>query len=516
MIPFRAPAKVTFAREALGKLPSMSPSLAVVLDRDSFHASASSPAWLHPYLTNKSISDDLQKGKLVWIYPSASQQIVQRLLLVPAKEKSAGDRASRARALRKAGEAAVRELNSRSISDASMSFSGSFSADEVGKCVNSALIANFKSVKRQLGKSPSEDSDPRSSLNDITLCLREELYNSRIPEINYWAELARGAILARNLVNQPPTLATPAWIHEQAGIIVSNNVEKRMEMSAVVGSELEEKGYGCLYAVGKGAVVPPRLVSLCYKGKKETPGKFTIGFVGKGVTFDTGGLNLKGSGNIEDMHLDKSGACTVLAAMHCIAELGLPINVVGCLALAENAIGRNSYKPSDVLTSLNGKTVEITNTDAEGRLCLADALEHVQRYYKPDILIDVATLTGACMVALGEKTAGLFSNNDGLARSLLELSDQVGEPFWRLPILEEHVRAMKGRVADLKNSGNRWGGACTAAAFLQEFINKDVKWAHLDVAGPAMEESPKSKMSNGTGFSTQLLVHFAKSQAEAK
>ncbi len=481
----------------------MSPTLAVILAHEDGHT----VPWLQPYLANKSIAEDLKKGKLVWVYPNGSAEDVQRLLLVPAREKRVGDNLSRVNALRKAGRNAITALNSRGVREAALAFSGPFSAVEIGKCTNAALLANFKATKQ------TATEDAASSLEGIAVCLNEELYNSGISDIGYWIELANSTILARNLLNQSPSLATPAWIHEQAGVIVGER-DRRLELRAIVGKELEEKGYGCIYAVGKGAAVSPRLVSLCYKGSK-TAG-ISLGFVGKGLTFDTGGLNLKGSGNIEDMHLDKSGACAVLAAMSCISALRLPINVVGCLALAENAIGRNSYKPSDVLTAHNGKTVEVTDTDAEGRLCLADALCHVQSYYKPDILVDVATLTGACRVALGDKTAGLFSNNEELAKRVLGLGQEVGEPFWRLPILEEHVEAMKGRVADLKNYGNRYGGACTAAAFLQEFINKDSKWAHLDILGPAIQSSSKSKMSNGTGFGTQVLVHLAKSLCGGK
>eukprot|EP00826_Nyctotherus_ovalis_P039147 TRINITY_DN3738_c0_g3_i4.p1 TRINITY_DN3738_c0_g3~~TRINITY_DN3738_c0_g3_i4.p1 ORF type:complete len:215 (-),score=31.89 TRINITY_DN3738_c0_g3_i4:107-751(-) len=211
------------------------------------------------------------------------------------------------------------------------------------------------------------------------------------------------------------------------------------------------------------------------------------------------------------MNLDKSGACSVLAAIHCINELKQPINVVGCLALAENIIGKECYKPSDVLTSYNGKTVEVVNTDAEGRLCLIDAITHVQRHYKPKIVVDIATLTGACGVALGLDTAGLFTNDEKLAETLLKCSSHVNERLWRLPILPEHVKAVKGSVADLRNSGTRYGGACSAAAFLKEFVEGETKWAHLDIAGPGMKSYSGSKLALGTGFGTQLMVDLAKS-----
>lgn len=232
--------------------------------------------------------------------------------------------------------------------------------------------------------------------------------------------------------------------------------------------------------------------------------------VGKGVTFDTGGLNLKPTGFMEDMYGDKGGACAVIGALHGCLELRPKKNILFAVGLAENAIDARSYKPGDIITSMKGLTVEIGNTDAEGRLVLADCFTYVQQEFKPKTMINLATLTGACLVALGHDTAGLFSNSDQLSEELLKSSEATFEPLWRLPINEEHHEAMKGKFSDLNNMGStRYGGASQAAAFLERFVDKSTNWAHLDIAGPAIRKSAKPPMcADGTGFGTQLLLHY--------
>ena len=255
------------------------------------------------------------------------------------------------------------------------------------------------------------------------------------------------------------------------------------------------------HAVGRAAASEPRCIVVHYEGNPDT--QDCIALVGKGLTFDTGGLNLKPTKYIEDMYGDKNGACAVLGALHGVLESKPKINVVFALGVAENATGSKSYKPNDIIKSMKGLTVEIGNTDAEGRLVLADTFTYVQQEYKPKELIDLATLTGACMVALGTETAGLFSNSDELANKLIESGNNTFESLWRLPIALEHHEAMKSPYADLTNNEKkRYGGASCAAAFLEKFIDKDTKWAHLDIAGPASEASknpPSIAMGNGFG-----------------
>jgi leucyl aminopeptidase len=237
------------------------------------------------------------------------------------------------------------------------------------------------------------------------------------------------------------------------------------------------------YNVGKSASSEPRCVTVLYKGNPASD-EVEMAFVGKGLTFDTGGLNLKPTGAIEDMYYDKAGACAVMGALKGAMELGIKKNVVFAMGFAENSIDSNSYKPLDIIKSMKGITVEIGNTDAEGRLVLADTFTFVQREYKPKKLVDLATLTGAIMVALGQETAGLFSNDDDFAQEIKESGKEVFEAMWHMPITNEAKEAIKGSTADISNSGkSRWGGSSKAAAFLERFIEKGVKWVHLDIAG---------------------------------
>jgi len=488
LIPFRNPAKITFNKLIENRAPSGLQTLAVVLNKDTIEGKTTPLNWLKPYLRGE-IMNDLKKGKSLWIYPE--HEDIKRMLLVPAIKK---DEPNTNTIIRSTAKDTIQQLKSRKIKNSSIAFD-TFSAEEVGKYLNTVLIENTEHVKKE-----------NKEIKKFDLLVKEDLYDKK-EDIDYWMKLAEGVILSRNLVNQSPSLATPAWMQEQAESLFK--IIQQVKVSSIVGEELAEKNYGCIYAVGKGATSPPRLVTLQYNGNSGNE-EVSLALVGKGVTFDSGGFNLKPTGSIEDMTLDKSGACNVLAAIHCINELKLPINVIGCLALAENMIGKESYKPGDVLTSYSGKTVEITNTDAEGRLCLCDALTHMQKHYKPKIIIDMATLTGACVTALGSDTAGLFTNDDNLAEKLLKCSSCVDERMWRLPIFPEHTKSMKGVVADLKNSGGRYAGASTAAAFLKEFIEPNTKWAHMDIAGPATKSNQNSKVSLGTGFGTQTIINFTK------
>jgi leucyl aminopeptidase len=245
-----------------------------------------------------------------------------------------------------------------------------------------------------------------------------------------------------------------------------------------------------------------------YQGDPESDQ--TLALVGKGITFDTGGLNLKGTGYMEDMYNDKNGACAVIGALHGVLATKPKINIVFSMCFAENSIDSACYKPNDIITSRKGLTIEIGNTDAEGRLVLADGMTYVQDHFKPHTLIDLATLTGAVRIALGMETAGLFSNDDELAGHLLASSKATFEPLWRLPITDEHRELMMTPYADMNNKGKTiYGGSSQAAAFLEKFIEKDVKWAHLDIAGPAMTKSAKGPVSaDGNGFGTHILLDF--------
>ncbi len=280
--------------------------------------------------------------------------------------------------------------------------------------------------------------------------------------------------------------------------------------------QLEAEKMGAILAVGAGSQNKPRLIILKYTPVKR-PGRRlpTVALVGKGVTFDSGGISIKPAQDMDQMKLDKSGGIAVLAAMKAAAELELPLNLWGLVPSAENLPSGSSFRPGDIVTTYSGKTVEILNTDAEGRMLLCDALAFAARQ-KSDIIIDVATLTGACVVALGSFKAGLMSNDDELVKELEKAAEESGESLWHMPSSDEYADEMKSKIADLKNIGSRWGGACTAAAFLRQFVG-EAKWAHLDIAGMDVLTTPAAHAAVGaTGFGVRLLITYLMNLVEKK
>ncbi|CCW65342.1 unnamed protein product [Phytomonas sp. EM1] len=317
---------------------------------------------------------------------------------------------------------------------------------------------------------------------------------------------------ARNLGNLRQDEGVPDFYVEWARkFVLPEGVKLRKVLR---GAQVREAGMNLLYSVGKGSIHEPYVMVLEYVGNKRVP--HSTALVGKGVTFDCGGLNLKPFGSMEGMHVDMMGAAVVLATLKAAAKLQLPINLVGAVGLVENAIGPSSYAPSSILTSLAGPTVEVLNTDAEGRLVLADILTFVQRHAglarTPHTLIDLATLTGAIVVSLGNRRAGLFSNSSRLSEKLMLTGATCGEELWPMPIGDEHVDLIKGGIADLVNVSPRksGGGACTAAAFLSHFVEPGKEWAHLDIAGVSdTGDKPKGFAPAGaTGYGVELLIDF--------
>ena len=321
---------------------------------------------------------------------------------------------------------------------------------------------------------------------------------------NFAGALARGVSLTRELVNMPPCDLYPETFAKRA-----EEVAKKVNIECLVMDEkrIVEEKMGSLMGVAQGSDKPPRVVVLKYTGK---PGGKTLGLVGKGVTFDSGGLSLKPSDGMLDMKCDMAGAGTVLGAVQAIAELKLPVNVVAVLALVENMPSGKALKLGDVLHARNGKTIEIHNTDAEGRLILADALAYAVDQ-KVDNLVDLATLTGAYMVALGMEVNGLMTNDDTWRHKVEAAAKQAGELVWALPMFPLYNELISSHVADIKNTGgSRWGGAITAAKLLEEFVG-DVPWVHLDIAGPAWKDSPSaSSEAGGTGTMVKTLVELAR------
>jgi len=315
-------------------------------------------------------------------------------------------------------------------------------------------------------------------------------------------KFSSGCNFARDLVNQPPNLLTPVKLAEEAKAMAK---AEGMKCRILTVPQMEKLNMGGILGVGQGSVNPPRLIALEYKGAKKRKSP-TIAIVGKGVTFDTGGISLKPGAGMDQMKSDMGGAAAVLGAAQIVARLGLDVNLLTVVPAAENMPDGNAVRPADVITMANGKTVEILNTDAEGRLILGDALWYAGRG-KPDYIIDAATLTGACVVALGNHFAGLMSNSGELIDSLKQAGGETFERVWHLPLIDEHKDAMKGTWSDLKNLGPREGGAMTAAGFLSHFVDDETQWAHIDIAGPSYSEKASATSPvGGTGFGARLIA----------
>lgn len=316
--------------------------------------------------------------------------------------------------------------------------------------------------------------------------------------------IAEGVYLARDLVNGNADDVTPQYIGHCAKELASKL--PHVKTTVFDKKRLQKEKMGLLLAVSRGSSHDPALIIVEYKGNPKSKDHTVI--VGKGVTFDTGGLNLKPTGSMEAMKCDMGGAATVLGTIVAIATNQMKVNVTAVIPTAENAIGKNSYKPGDVYTSYTGKTVEIGNTDAEGRLILADALAYAAKHLKPTRIIDFATLTGAMEITLGAETTGIMSNHDALANSLMHAGDDTYERLCRLPLYEEYKEQLKSDIADIKNIGGRQAGSITAALFLQEFVG-ETPWVHCDIAGTAyLSEARRYNPKHGTGVGVRLMISF--------
>ena len=323
------------------------------------------------------------------------------------------------------------------------------------------------------------------------------------------AVIADGVNLARRLVNTPPDDMYPQTFSEAAAAIAGRT---GMEIEIWDESQLVRERCNAILAVGRGSSRAPRLIKLTYRGPGKATGAPDLALVGKGVTFDSGGLSLKPSDGMLTMKCDMAGAATVLAATATIAALRLPVNIVTVCGLAENMTGPSAYKLGDVITARSGTTIEVHNTDAEGRIVLADVLD-VVREIGPKRIVDAATLTGACMVALGHDVAGLFSNDQSWCDMVAGAARAVGEPVWQLPMYDDYDEQITSEVADIKNVGDgRWGGAITAAKFLERFVG-GIPWTHIDIAGPAFAEKPRPWIDGGgTGSLVRTLVELVRGQ----
>ena len=373
----------------------------------------------------------------------------------------------------------------------------SLTSNQPGRLERLGLGLVWASYKYTTTKSTNKDDESAKVLDSFDLLgSMEDQANLQIG-----ITLGRGTNLTRELGNLPANICTPRYLADQGTLLADRF--KKLSCEVLDETEMEKIGMHCLLSVSKGSDEPARFIILNYQGASNPSAKPKI-LVGKGVTFDTGGISIKPSAGMDEIKYDMCGAATVMGCIQTICEIDLEANVIGIIAAVENMPSGASTKPGDVVQTLAGHTVEILNTDAEGRLVLCDALTYVERF-DPEAVIDIATLTGACLIALGRHNTGLLSTDDSLANELLTLGQETGDPCWRLPIEAPYQKLLDSNFADIANIGGRDAGTITAACFLSRFTEK-YRWAHLDIAGTAWFSSGKAK--GASGRPVQLLVSW--------
>ena len=354
-------------------------------------------------------------------------------------------------------------------------------------------------------KHKSEEFRKKEKLiEEVIILTTPPKLNAVVSGISRGEMVSQAVTFARDLVNEPPSCTTPTHLADVSKKLVKGHANMSCEVFGP--GEMKKLGMDAILGIARGSDEEPRFIKLVYKGG----GGKTVCLVGKGITFDTGGLSLKDSKNMETMKLDMAGAAAILGVFSVLPILKPNINVVGLIAATENMPGPKAVKPGDVVRAMNGKTIEILNTDAEGRVVLADALSYAGLKVKPQVIMDMATLTGACMVALGEEIAGMFTDNETLASDLKNAAIDSGENIWALPLAKEYKELLKSDVADVKNiSGTKYGGAINGALFLQEFAPVGIPWVHLDIAGPAWaEKDAPLTPKGGTGFGVRMILQW--------
>lgn len=376
--------------------------------------------------------------------------------------------------------------------------------DEAWRIEQAVRVANETQYRFERMKSKRQD-EPSSRLRKLILAVsRRGMLAQGEAAVARGVAIAAGMTLAKDLGNLPGNVCTPSYLAEQACELAR---EHGLDVQVMERADMEKLGMGALLSVAKGSDEPPKFIILQYKGGGKTDKPVVL--VGKGITFDSGGISIKPSADMDEMKYDMSGAAAVLGALKATAMLKLPLNVVGLIPACENLPSGRANKPGDIVTSMSGQTIEILNTDAEGRLILCDALTYAERF-EPAAVVDIATLTGACVTALGHVATGLLANDDGLARELLHAGDAAYDRCWQLPLWEDYQEQLKSNFADMANIGGRPAGTITAACFLSRFAKK-YAWAHLDIAGTAWRSG---KEKGSTGRPVPLLVHFLAARAK--
>jgi len=483
---------------------------------------ASEPARMVDQAMGRAVSRVLDRGdfrgkpdETLVLYPAPGALAAERVVLLGAGRRDRLD-AERIRCIAGTAVRQAQRLGTRGLAilvdplASSDSGEGAPDAARVGQSLaEGGTLAAW--AFREL-KSPDPEETARSEVGSLTLMIAGDALDPGAVQAGaeFGRVAARAENLARDLATRPGNVATPTYL---ASVAESLAAEHGLNVTILDRAAMEEQGFGALLAVARGTDEEPRFIVLEYRG--GNPDDRPLVLVGKGVTFDSGGISIKPAQNMEDMKYDMSGAAAVLGAVSAVATLGLPVNLVGLIAATENLPSGRALKPGDVIRTLAGKTVEVINTDAEGRLILADALAYAGRF-SPQAIVDAATLTGACVIALGHTAIGLMSDDDALASAVLEAGDRAGQRCWRLPLWEEYRRQLDSNIADIKNTGGRPAGTITAARFLKEFVPEGVPWAHLDIAGTAYrDEVPPYLAKGATGVPTRLFIEWVRARAGA-
>ena len=459
-------------RSTLGSLGASQDTVTKALDRQRFEGDASSAV--------EQFIDD--------------NGTVRRLLLV-----GTGAGASAHEAAEKLGGTAVAKLLTSGEAKAVIDLSGlGFDADSSARV---GLAAALRAWRYDRYRTKLKDKQ-KPTLDEVVIVGGEGDAGKRYAE--RWAPVYEGVSLTRELVTEPANIIYPETFVERVRASLEGT---GIEIDVLDRAAMEKLGMGALLGVAQGSAREARLLVLRWNGGGQ--GGQPVAFVGKGVTFDTGGISIKPAQGMEAMKWDMGGAGAVAGAMKAIALRKAKANIVGICGLVENMPSGTAQRPGDVVTTMSGQTVEVINTDAEGRLVLADAITYVQRNYKPSTIIDLATLTGAILISLGHEWAGLFSNNEELAVQLQHVGEESGDKLWRMPLAEPFDRLIDSPIADMKNVGPREGGSITAAQFIQRFIENGVRWAHIDMAGKAWSDKPGTTYDKGaTGFGVRLLDEY--------
>jgi leucyl aminopeptidase len=434
-------------------------------------------------------------GDSLFLYPGKEKE--KRILLLGFGEEANINE----EAFRRAISCAVKRCNEKKIEKINIVFP-KLELENEDKLFN-GLIQGFLLTNYSFEKFKSEKKD--SLIKDVFIIGASKKY---FKDIEKEKIIADGVFFARDMVNNNADLENPEEIAKKAKAL--ETISTKVTVDTFNRKKIEKEGLGLVYAVSRGSVNEPTFNVIEYVGNPASKKKSVI--IGKGVTYDTGGLCLKPAAGMIDMKSDMGGAAVVVATMKVLAQLKAKVNVVGIIPATENAISGSSYKTGDVYTNYAGKTVEVTNTDAEGRLILADSISYAQKKYSPDRIIDIATLTGAVSIALGEEIAGVFSNNEKLYEDLQKASKTTGELIWRLPLYKEYKEHLDSKIADIKNSSSRIGSLIDSALFLEFFIDGKTPWAHIDIGGPAYLSKDKwYHKIFGTGIGVRLLVDLFES-----